>query len=451
LGRLFRCSLMNRLSCPMSEESETQYLADHPLRRQIHEEVHARPFEILRAPVRVSHLAMLSGRHGAADDREQVAQLCQRFGVAPPAPGANHLSADFGHFRLKWERRTEFSTYTFFVQGEFEDPFAEPAINQVPLDWLQALPGHRLVGIHLGLEAADMPARNITETVALFNGNTVVGSVVSDGAARAWTDFRIHQDGYSRILVRDIRLRERQAGRVVQRLLDIETYRMMALLAFPAAQEVSPELTALEERLADMTQQLADIRALEDEQGLLAELSSLAAQVERIGNATHYRFNAARAYYSLVGRRMAELREQRVPGLQTVKGFLDRRLEPAMQTCESVARRQESLALRVARTADLLRTRVDVALEAQNRDLLDSMNRRARLQMRLQETVEGLSVVAISYYGVSLVGYLLGAGHAAGLDVPVDLLRGAAVPVVVAAVWLGVRWVKRRVVGRSGH
>ncbi|ABI55973.1 DUF3422 family protein [Alkalilimnicola ehrlichii MLHE-1] len=433
----------------MNDDANAYHLTDHPLRRQIHDEVHARPFEILRAPMRVSHLAMLSGRHGADADRQHVAALCERFGVAPPASGANHLSEDFGPFRLKWERRTEFSTYTFFVHGAFDHPFENPAIDQVPLDWLERLPGKRLVAIHLGLESADMPARSVADTVALFNRNTVVGSVVSDGAARAWTDFRIHDDGYSRMLVRDIRLRERQAGRVVQRLLDIETYRMMALLAFPVAGQVSPELTALEERLASMTQRLTDIRALEDEQGLLADLSSLAAKVERIGNATHYRFNAARAYYALVERRMAELREQRIPGMQTIKGFLERRLEPAMRTCESVARRQESLARRVARTGDLLRTRVDVALEAQNRDLLDSMNRRARLQMRLQETVEGLSVVAISYYGVSLVGYLLGAGRAAGLDVSVDLLRGAAVPLVVAMVWLGVRWVKRRVVRRS--
>lgn len=434
----------------MNDDANAQPLADHPLRRQIHDEVHARPFEILRAPVRVSHLAMLSGRHGADADREHVAALCAHYGVVPPPPpGANHLSADFGPFRLKWERRTEFSTFTFFVSGPFDHPFTEPAIEKVPEAWLEALPGKRLVAIHLGLESADMPARSVAETVALFNRNTVVGSVVSDGAARAWTDFRIHDDGYSRMLVRDIRLRERQAGRVVQRLLDIETYRMMALLAFPAAGGVSPELTVLEERLAAMTQRLTDIRALEDEQGLLAELSSLAAQVERIGNATHYRFNAARAYYALVERRMAELREQRIPGMQTVKGFLERRLEPAMRTCESVARRQESLARRVARTGDLLRTRVDVALEAQNRDLLDAMNRRARLQMRLQETVEGLSVVAISYYGVSLVGYLLGAGRAAGLDISVDLVRGAAVPLVVAAVWLGVRWVKRRLIRRS--
>ena len=38
-------------------------------------------------------------------------------------------------------------------------------------------------------------------------------------------------------------------------------------------------------------------------------------------------------------------------------------------------------------------------------NLLGAMNRRQQLQLRLQATVEGLSVAAITYYIVGLVGY----------------------------------------------
>ncbi len=432
-----------------SDETEPTFGAftDHPLRQEVNDEVHARPYEVLKAPLRITHLAMLSGRHGAERDHAAVTDLCQRFGVEPPAPGAHHLSADFGKFRLKWERRTEFSTYTFFVEGEFDDPFAAPAIDAVPRNWLDTVPGPRLVGIHLALEPAWYVPRSVGEIVDLFAMNTVLGSHITGGAARIWTDFCIHDDGFSRILVRDVRLRERQAGRAVQRLLEVETYRMMALLAFPVVRRANPRLTEIEEQLAGITEDLTS-SAASDERALLDSLSELAAQVERINNRTHYRFNAAMAYHALVRKRIEELREERIQGLQTIDEFMDRRLAPAMRTCRTVMERLEALSRRISRTGNLLRTRVDVALEAQNRDLLEAMNRRARLQFRLQETVEGLSVAAISYYLMGLVGYLLKAGQDVGLPVRVELAQGALVPVVVFTVWLLIRFVRTRIARR---
>ena len=116
---------------------------------------------------------------------------------------------------------------------------------------------------------------------------------------------------------------------------------------------------------------------------------------------TAYRFGAAAAYYRLVQQRVEDLREQRLAGFPPIREFMERRLAPAMATCQSVAARQTDLSTRIARRSALLRTRVDIELERQNQELLVQMNRRAKLQLRLQETVEGLSVVAITYYGRS--------------------------------------------------
>ncbi len=423
--------------------------SDHPLRQEINDEIHARPYEQLRAPVRVSHLALFSGRDAAETDREAVVELCQRYGVEPPEPGAQHISQDFGPFRLKWERRTEFSTYTFLVEEDFSHPFDAPPIERLPPDWLDRLPGPRLVGIHLALEPSWSQPRTSAGVVSLFNDNTVVGSHISGGAARVWTDFRIHQDGFSRILVRDVSLRERQAGRAIQRLLEIETYRMMALLAYPVARALNPQLNELEEQLAGITEHLTSAKQHHEEQQLLNQLMGLAAQVERIGNHTNYRFHAARAYHEIVGRRIQELREQRIQGVQTIQEYMERRLVPAMRTCETVTERRGSLAERISHTTDLLRTRIDVALEAQNRDLLDSMDRRAKLQFRLQETVEGLSVAAISYYLMGLISYLLKAVKEAGVPLRVELAQGVIVPVVVFAIWLVVRLIRSRIAKRQ--
>ena len=165
--------------------------------------------------------------------------------------------------------------------------------------------------------------------------------------------------------------------------------------------------------------------------------------MERITAATTYRFGASRAYDALVERRIAELREARLPNVQTWREFMDRRLAPALRTVASVRERQESLSTRISRAANLLRTRVDVALEQQNRDLLQSMNQRAQLQLRLQETVEGLSVVVLSYYLVGLVSYAVKALSKLGLPLNPDLTTGLAIPVVVGAVGWGMHRMRR--------
>ena len=423
-----------------------QGLRDHPHRRSLTDELHARPHATLTAPQRATHLAMLSGEDGGAADRSHVARLCERFGAAPPDPEATHAMVDLGPFRLKWERHTEFSTYTFFQDGTDEpgDPFADPALAQVPQDWLDELSGDLLVGVHVTMMSNEAPEWSLEALAALFGSDGIAGSLVAGGAAAAWMDFAIQDDGFGRILLHDRHLRPRQAGRLVQRLLEIETYRTMALLALPVARSFGAELTSARDRLSGIAAKIKAIGGLDDERRLLEQLTELSAEIEGSAAPAVYRFGAARAYYALVRHRVAELREERIEGLQTVDEFLDRRLAPAMRTCEAVSDRLARFTDRVSRTSDLLRTRVDVQLEAQNRDLLSSMDRRARLQLRLQRTVEGLSVAAISYYVVSLVSYAAKAGKAAGLPLNADIITGLAIPVVVGSVGYGMVRLRRR-------
>jgi len=213
----------------------------------------------------------------------------------------------------------------------------------------------------------------------------------------------------------------------------------MSLLALPLARQYSPEISRLDQSLATVTARMTELVGLEDEQALLDEISRVAARVEHIAAATNFRFSAARAYDDLVSRRIAELREDRIEGMQTLEEFMERRLAPAMRTCESVQARQEALAARVARASNLLRTRVDIALEGQNRDLLQSMDQRSRIQLRLQETVEGLSIFVMTYYMVGLTGYMVKAAKAAGLHINADLVTGLAVPVIMTLVFFGMR------------
>ena len=296
-----------------------------------------------------------------------------------------------------------------------------------------------LVAAHAALlPPGALPLRIEDLAAQCFNGHELVGAEIGDGAGRAYTDFRIHADGFSRYLLADFYMGRRQAGRMLQRLLELETYRMLALLALPVAKSIAPELAKVDEELAELTGAMGDAGA-DSEPQLLHRLTELAGATENALSRTDHRFNASLAYYDIARCRIAELRERRIQGLQPFQQFLQRRLTPAIDTCRAVAARQRALAERVNRATALLRTRVDIRRERQNQALLTSMERRAAMQLHLQQTVEGLSIAAITYYSAGLIGYLLKGAKAAGLALNVELATAAAVPLLALAIALGLR------------
>jgi uncharacterized membrane-anchored protein len=273
-------------------------------------------------------------------------------------------------------------------------------------------------------------------------GESLAASHASDRLATVASDFRIHEDGFTRIAVlRQPGLGPRRLGRLVQRLLEIETYRAMSMLALPIARSAIRRLAQIDRDLAGLVRGIAEEEG--SERDTLDELTRKSAEIEKMATDAAFRFGAARAYEAIVKERIEALRETRLGGRQTIAEFMQRRYDPAMRTCRAAEGRMGELSGRAARIADLLRTRVDVAISVQNRSLLESMDRRADLQLRLQQTVEGLSVVAISYYAVSLGGYLL-----QPLAGPAGISKGwvlaGLTPVVVLAVWAFVRRIRRR-------
>ncbi len=422
---------------------------DYPQRRALADEVHARPPEALQCPSQASHLAVLVAADQRAAEAEHLAGLCRTFGVPPPPPAAAHaVLALAPGLRLKWERHGEFSGYTLFADLDAAAadaaPFVDTAALRLPEGWLAAVPGRTLMAGHvLLLRGQGGPAR--AEQLAAWFGAGVVaiGSQVADGAGWAYTDFRVHADGCSRFVLLDHGFTPRQAGRVLQRLFEIEVYRLLALLALPVAQGLAPRLAAIEAALSELTAGIA--REDGHEEALLHELTRLAAEVEQALAASQYRFGACRAYSELVATRIAELRETRLPGLQTIAEFMARRFSPAVATCATVSQRLRDLSERVAQASSLLATRVGIARERQNQSLLASMDRRAKAQLRLQQTVEGLSVAAIAYYAAGLLGYLAKGGKALGLHLDPDLVVGLALPLLAGAVFMAVRRARRHV------
>lgn len=412
--------------------------ADHALRIELNNEVHARPPDPLSAPVTITYLALVCDPDTRKADWTQVRDLARGFGVDTPERQPPHIALNLGAVRITVESHTEFVRYSIISKPSDDKPFSSADLSGIPRDWTTRLTGQVLVATKVLMLPRPAGADDIEAlSQRYFAGNAIIGARIGGGIASAFTDFRIHADGFGRVLVHDAGMPPRQAGRMIQRLLEVDTYRMMALLALPVARALWPHIAGYEKELAELTTQIADGGS--DEPTRLERLTRLEAEVQRRYAEHHYRLSASAAYYELVQRRIDDLREQRIEGVQTFREFTERRLAPAMSTCRTVAGNVDALSQRIARTTQLLSTRVDIVREQQNRALLETMARRAKLQLRLQQTVEGLSVAAISYYIVGLIGYFAKAVKGIGIGINPDLVTGLSIPVVIALLIFGVR------------
>jgi len=392
-------------------------------------------------------MVFLDDERGQEASYEHVCKLAERFDASTPEASDDCFYGKVGGLELRWERHTEFCSYTFIRQGEGAPPFGATALDMVPEDWIEEIPGIFLSGVHAAIRKGPPPDPFGSELLDWFDGHGVYGSHIVDKRAAVWTSFKAHQDGFGRILVCDLDLSDFQVGRTLQRLLEMDTYRILALLSLPRARDIAPRAARLDRQLAATMDEFSGLTGVTEERRLLDELTILAATVEQYRSDTNYRFAATRAYHSLVMRTFTNLGEDKFPGMSTMTKFLERRFLPAMRTCQAVEDQLESLSQRISRATELLRARVDVTVESQNQKLLSEMNRRGQLQLRLQQTVEGLSVAAISYYLVGLIKYGLEAVQSVGVQVDPKLGTGLAAPVVVLSVWWLIRRVRTRLAG----
>ena len=422
-------------------------IQDHPLRYKLANELHARPFPSLSVPCRAIYLAVKQPVAAAARDRDldrtHLIDLLDRYGTPHPQPGATHFSGQIGQHMLKWESHTEFVTYTVFLQGQGDRPFDPSDFEVFPEDWLASAPGLRITSAMI--RVTPRPAEDQMSQLLdnwMVPESIAVSRVLDDEAVLAG-DFRIDPAGHQRFVVfsRD-GIGERRVGRIVQRLCEIETYKSMSMLGFTRVRSIGGRMGEIDDELSGLMDQMT--RSDVAQEDTLNRLLTVSAELEALSAQNSFRFGATGAYEALVNQRIEVLREERFQGRQTFAEFMARRYEPAMRTVKSGQAQLGAMADRAMRAGDLLRTRVEVERSAQNQQLLESMNRRAETQLHLQKTVEGLSVVAISYYAVSLVSYLL-YPMAAPLGLSKGMLTALAVLPVVLLVWLMVRRIRHAV------
>ena len=423
-------------------------IAEHPQRFALVNELHARPFPSVEAPSHAVFLAFKepvdAANRDRAKDRDHLVELVGRHGAPEPQPGATHYSATLGRHLLKWESHTEFVTYSAFAPGLADRPFDPAKAAIFAEDWQAAAPGKRLCAVLVRVELMpEHPAIIGQKLEDWFVAESLACATVLDGAAVVAGDFRIDPAGFMRFAVFvQPGTGERRIGRIVQRVCEIETYRAMSMLGLGRARDLGGRLNRLEAELGALVEAMDD--GAQPAEATLHALLRISAELETLASRFSFRAGATAAYEAIVNDRIVVLREERFLGRQTFAEFMRRRYDPAMRTVKSAETRLRQMVDRATRAAELLRTRVDVERSAQNQKLLESMDKRADLQLRLQHTVEGLSVVAISYYAVSLAGYLV-----APLAEPAGLSKTAMMALitlpVVGLVWAMVRRIRRAV------
>ncbi len=418
----------------------------HSLRAALYDELHIRPFHSVCTPNQISHLAFRAQKKEKGRAFELLCELCQSYNIPKPDHKAGGVLLDFGDFTLQWESHVEFYSITIMrpcaVTG---DLFEQPAIAQLSDDWLAKQPGEVVAAFHLAVTddqsavAADGLARH-------FESYPVSISQAAQETATLYTAFRLHHDGFGRFLVQNQGMPDEQMGRLTRRLTEMETYRLFAMLALPLAKQIAPQLVEMDQQMASILAGLSEINSVEEERELLLKLSQQASRLETWRAETNRSFSGAKAYHEMIQDRLERIAENKVTCNSTLGEFMCRRLDPALRTCASVHTMMEDLSTRIERASDLLRTRINLTLQEQNRSLLASMDRRSQLQFRLQETVEGLSVVAISYYLVGLIKYLLEGLPLQQWGLSKGVLLAAIIPVVLGGVLLLTKQIKRRLI-----
>lgn len=400
----------------------------HPDRQAIHDEAHARPpLSIKRDWGEVWHWALSNG----VDEASWPSAI---------DPTQRHQLIKFDNGVLRFERHTEFFALTW---AGTQAPDAELSAL------ISACPGEQLAGARVIFDPQDEKQQSLFGYARVFGG-----TIVFDGVRLA-TDFQLDGNGLVTYLVSGGFEDDFARGRIVKRLLDIETYRMAALLALPVVQKNINDLERLEHRSATAALELPSDNdaALTDDAALkqsVSQLSSVLAELGELSERVRFRLAASQAYYDLVEDRLDSLKEQPVGQRQTLKGFIDHRLAPGIKTVTAFERRLTALSTQVANALALARTRLEMMIEIQNQALLQSMEERARQQVHLSQAVEGLSTAAITYYAIGLLTYVLKALPDSALATD-SAIVAIAIPVVALLVWWRTRKITRRIVRNAAQ
>ncbi|MGH9442374.1 MAG: DUF3422 family protein [Thermoanaerobaculia bacterium] len=427
-------------------------IQNHPLRDFAWKELHARPYVRFTAAAHVFHVSFLSVEQNEENDAEQRQLLAEALNLATNYETPRHrissvFVAGLGRLVVSWELHTEYVSYTLFLY-ELAIPFVPFGFDfsdLLPKEWLRGFGKGPIVATRMAIGRREQMPSSLVGMRELFEGHTLNGSEVMAGKASVWSCYREHEDGANRIAVLADEMSTHDLGRTVARLLEIEDFWHLTLAPLPLAAKVKRELADAERRMVTETDLLRETDRPEQKRAILDAVLGVAADVEHLRARVSGELGRSLARFVLLESIFSELRESKIEHVLRLSGFVMRRIKPAADTYRGILTRLANLSERVGRASDLLRTSIELHLEEQNQKLLESTERRVRLQLQLQGAVEGLSIVVISYYVLTLFRQELEAIDSAGGQLNVELILGLAMPVTLVVVWRVLHSIRKRI------
>lgn len=407
-------------------------------------ELHARSYPVFLPPARVIGQSFLREEHTVNQEKDYIKKwVASEEDAAVISEKPTSMVCQINTTKIRIDYYNEYTSYVFIDSQVNAQSFSTitPGVDNIRLS---NIPGKKLTNIRFFFKKTEDKSIDKEYLHRFFGESQIFSSSTSHNIARIWSDFIPDDQSYMNVLIDDFGLGPRRAGRLVQRIIDIENYRMMSLLTLPIAQRVLKELDKVEKKLTELVNTFPEKNSIVEEKKLLSELFNLMAQNEQMRTLTLRRFLGGKAYQSIVDERLIELECQPVAGYQTFSTFFIRRMKPAMRTCASAQTQLEELSTHLQRVTDMLSTRVNVNVEEQNQKILESVAQQSKMQLRLQQTVEGLSIVAITYYASSLLSYLYKGLEYIEVMNSHYLWTGVSIPFVFIVTWMMVRKIKAK-------
>ena len=428
------------------------------------DELHARPYIKLGNNLRTFHFAYLIKENDEKKSWKYLDNFLRKINFQKlPNEVSKYWVAEGKDLTVRYECHTEFISLTLIYPNKIENKnkpklFDENFLNLLPIDFLENFPGDHFLSTWIEMAPSNFNFKPI-DIEEFFYHDNFAGSNVAEDGANVFMSFKSDRtdflgSGFRRVFIQNKNLRTRRTGRLLQRIVELETYQVLSLLGLPQVRQETLNLSNLEKQITEITKSVSKTAkknlnkksiAYPDYQKDLNELSYVVAKIEEIDSSSNYRLSATAAYYKLVEQRIQDLREERLESFQTNYEFLSRRLQPAIRTTEAFSRRLESLAIRAQRADNLVRTQIEMGVQIQNKNLLESMELRARAQLRLQETVESLSIVAITYYIVGLLSTLVDPINFDKFFISKTVFLALCVPIILVLIWYIAKMVRKKI------
>ena len=124
----------------------------HELKDKLIDELHNRPFPQIKIPAQVSNLVVLHPGD-REDELEHITRLANIYKMSKPDMGSTCYYESSDKFDFRWEKHSEFSTYTFISRNTVTESKHTNEIVNLDANWVSGISGEVISANHIDLRS----------------------------------------------------------------------------------------------------------------------------------------------------------------------------------------------------------------------------------------------------------------------------------------------------------